>query len=137
MGTGNHGGFGNTLGSQLRYRLGRKVEETERTLDAMLNKVHHAKIVSDKYHIHLKGSGKKIDIVFDPNLPLGVAGKTSSKNPFRIVVGPSAFASEEELANTIAHELNHARSFIKGGAAPEETAYSAGNSLASYIRGER
>ena len=49
----------------------------------------------------------------------------------------AAFVSEEELANTIAHELNHCRSYLKGGDAPEETAYPAGDALASYIRGER
>lgn len=65
------------------------------------------------------------------------AGKTSAKDPYKTMIGPSAFVSEEELANTIAHELNHARSFIKGGTAPESIAYAAGNLLASYIRGER
>lgn len=47
------------------------------------------------------------------------------------------FESEIELANTIAHELNHARSFIKGENAPENKAYNAGDSLAEYIRGGR
>ena len=137
MGAGIHGGFGNTLGWQTRNRLGNKIEATEKTLEMMLNKTFHANTVAEKYHIHLKSSGKKVEIVFDANLPLGVAGKTSSKNPLQIIVGPAAFVSEEELANTIAHELNHARSFIKGGNAPEKTAYLAGNALASYIRGER
>lgn len=36
-----------------------------------------------------------------------------------IELGPSAFVSNEELANTIAHELNHARGFLKGGDAPK------------------
>lgn len=137
MGAGSYGGFANTFGSQLRYRLGYRVDETEKTFEMMLDKVFYAKTIIDKYRIHLKGSGKEISIVFDPDLPFAVAGKTSLKNPYRIVIGPSAFISEEELANTIAHELNHARSFIRGGMAPEKTAYLAGNSLASYIRGER
>ncbi|MGI6032984.1 MAG: hypothetical protein ACOX69_06155 [Coriobacteriales bacterium] len=137
MGAGMHGGFGDTAGSDSRFRIGQEVEETKKTLDMVLSKVFHAKFIANKYHIHLKGSGKKIEIVFDPDLPLGVAGKTSARNPFRIVLGPSAFVSEEELANTIAHELNHARSFIRGDKAPENTAYSAGNALADYIRGER
>ena len=137
MGAGKHGGFGNTVGSKPRYRLGHNVPESEKTLDMMLNKSFHAYAIAVKYRIHLRGSGKQIEVAFDPNLPLGVAGKTSAKNPFKIVLGPAAFISEEELANTIAHELNHARSFIKGGSAPENTAYLAGDSLASYIRGER
>lgn len=57
------------------------------------------------------------------------------ENPYVIELGPGAFLSEVELANTIAHELNHARSFIKGGNAPERTAYRSGNTLAKYIRG--
>ena len=35
--------------------------------------------------------------------------------------------SEKELANTIAHKLNHARSFLRGGNALEETGYPVGN----------
>lgn len=45
--------------------------------------------------------------------------------------------SEVELANTIAHELNHARDFLRGGPAIEPPAYNAGNSLADYILGGR
>lgn len=45
--------------------------------------------------------------------------------------------NEEELANTIAYELNHARSRLKGGSASECTTYNDGNALADYIRGER
>ena len=46
-------------------------------------------------------------------------------------------SSEEELANTIAHELNHARDFLRGGEAIEPPAYDAGNALADFIRGGR
>jgi hypothetical protein len=137
MGTGKHGGFGNTVGNRFRYRQGVAVEGIQKTLEMMLDKVFYANAVASKYHIHLKGSGKEIEIVFNPELPFGVAGKTSASNPLKIIIGPAAFISEEELANTIAHELNHARSFLKGGKAPEKTAYIAGDSLASYIRGER
>lgn len=45
--------------------------------------------------------------------------------------------SEAELANTIAHELNHARDFLRGGSAMEPPDYNAGNSLADYILGGR
>jgi hypothetical protein len=57
--------------------------------------------------------------------------------PNIIELGPKAFFSEAELANTIAHELNHARSYLKGGSAPEETAYASGNTLEDYIRGKK
>lgn len=38
---------------------------------------------------------------------------------------------------TIAHELNHSRSYLKGGHAPETTAYASGNALEKYIKGKR
>jgi len=41
--------------------------------------------------------------------------------------------SEDELANIIAHELNHAKSWLKGGLAPEGPAYEVGNALSDYI----
>ena len=137
MGFGEHGGFGNTAGRSRRYRLGRKVPETDKSFNMMLDKTLYATAIANKYRINLKSSGKKVEIAFDQDLPMGVAGKTSALDPYRIVLGPAAFVSEEELANIIAHELNHVRSFARGGRAPERTAYSAGNALASYIRGER
>ena len=45
--------------------------------------------------------------------------------------------SEAELANTIAHELNHARDFIRGGIAPESSVYRSGDTLSDYINGGR
>ena len=57
--------------------------------------------------------------------------------PNIIELGSKAFVSETELANTIAHELNHARSHLKGGKAPEKTAYLSGNTLEKYIRGKK
>ncbi len=58
-------------------------------------------------------------------------------NPNVIEIGPDALMSETELANTIAHELNHARDFIKGGNATEPSAYNASNALSNYINGGR
>ena len=107
-------------------------------MDMALNPELYANEVANKYGINLKGSGQKITITYNPEL--ASAGRTCADNPTVIEIGPSAFFSEEELANTIAHELNHARSFIKGGNAPEwgdGGAYPAGNALAEYIRGER
>ena len=45
--------------------------------------------------------------------------------------------SEAELVNTIAHELNHARDFIRGGIALEPPAYAAGDAISDYISGGR
>lgn len=133
MGAGKHGGFGNTYGS--RNRIGSPVPPTERTYEMALNPNYYAGVIAKKYNIKLKGSSKKIEIVFNPDLKS--AGKVRKTNPHIIELGPSAFYSEIELANTIAHELNHARDFIKGGNAPEAKAYPAGNALEEYIRGRR
>ena len=67
----------------------------------------------------------------------GIYGKTRKTNPNVIEIGPDALISETELANTIAHELNHARDFIRGGVAPEPPAYNAGYALSDYINGGR
>lgn len=39
-----------------------------------------------------------------------------------------------ELASTIAHELNHACDFLRGGIAPEPSAYNSGDALSDYIK---
>lgn len=133
MGAGFHGGFGNTI----RNRIGVVVDITQKTLEMALSPKLYADTIAKKLNIHLKGSGKEITIIFNPNLPSGVYGRTRKVNPYQIEIGPSALRSEIELANTIAHELNHARSFIKGGNAPERQAYIAGNSLEKYMKGLR
>ena len=125
-------------GSISRNRLGNPVKPMEKTYEMALDPELYANKVAQKFGINLKGSGQKIKIVFNPELK--AAGRTRANNPYVIELGPEAFSSEEELANTIAHELNHARSFICGGDAPEwgdGGAYPAGNALADYIRGER
>lgn len=137
MGAGYHGGFGDTFGNEERNRIGKPVPPTERDYEMALNPVYHASIISKKYGINLKGSGKTISIVYNPNLPAGNPGKTRKSNPYVIELGPSAFYSETELANTIAHELNHARNYIRGGNAPEDPAYKSGDALEDYIRGRR
>lgn len=135
MGAGIHGGFGNTRGNHERYRIGRPVPPTELTFAMVLNKSKYIDAILNKYNIHLKSGKHDIKIEINPNIVQ--AGKVVKSRPDVIVLGPSAFRSETELANTIAHELNHARSYLKGGVAPEETAYPAGDSLEDYIRGKR
>ena len=136
MGAGYHGGFGFTKGYEQRNRLGRPVPPMQKSIEMALNPELHAKAIAQKYRINLKGGGKEITIKYNKDLKPGVYGITRKNNPYVIEVGPSAFVSEHELANTIAHELNHSRSFIKGGTAPEQAAYSSGNRLSKYIGGE-
>lgn len=133
MGAGKHGGFGNTYGS--RNRIGSPVPPTERNYEMALNPHYYATVIASKYNIHLKCGGTKIIIEINPKLTS--AGKVREARPNVIELGPSAFYSEIELANTIAHEVNHARSFMRGGDSPEEKAYPAGNALEDYIRGRR
>ena len=135
MGTGIHGGFGKTRGSCERLRIGYSVPTTEKNLEMALNKDFYVETICKKYNIHLKSGNRVIQIVVNPNLVS--AGRVVKDRPNVIELGPKAFVSEKELANTIAHELNHARSFLKGGNAPERTAYASGDALEDYIRGKR
>ena len=135
MGAGIHGGFGNTCGSQERYRLGRPVPPTPKDLSMALSKDYYVQKICEKYNIHLKSGKTEIKIAINPDLV--PAGRVVKSRPNIIELGPKAFISESELANTIAHELNHARSYLKGGNAPERTAYASGDTLEDYIRGKR
>ena len=119
----------------IRNRIGSPVQPIEKTLDMALDPETYARAVADKFHINLKAGGKPVELVFDDSIVQ--YGRTLKAEPNKILLGKSAFYSDEELANTIAHELNHCRSFARGGDAPEETAYAAGEALAAYIRGER
>lgn len=135
MGAGYHGGFGNTNGGQERYRLGHPVPPTPKDLAMALNKKYYVEKIIEKYNIHLKSGNNTIKIVINPDL--APAGRVVKSRPDIIELGPKAFINETELANTIAHELNHARSYLKGGKAPEKAAHASGDSLEEYIREKR
>ena len=128
---------GSKGGTDVRNRQGRPVLATEKTLDMALNPETYANTIAEKYGINLRGSGQSITIKYNADLRPGIYGRTTAANPYVIEIGSDALVSEEELANTIAHELNHARDFIRGGIAPESSAYSSGNALSDYIMGER
>ena len=124
-------------GTDVRNRQGRPVLATEKTLDMALDPETYANTIAEKYGINLRGSGQSITIKYNADLRPGIYGRTTAANPYVIEIGSDALVSEEELANTIAHELNHARDFIRGGIAPESSAYSSGNALSDYIMGGR
>ena len=129
--------YNNNACTGVRNRKGEPVPATEKTLEMSLDYEYYAYIIAEKYGINLRGSGQNITIKYNPNLRPGIYGRTTAANPNIIEFGSDALRSEIELANTIAHELNHARDFIRGGAAPEPPAYDAGNALADYINGGR
>ena len=108
----------------------------EISYEMRLNPEGYAYAVVDKYGINLRGSGQKITIKFNPEIPRGRFGQIVKTNPNVIQFGPDALMSETELANTIAHKLNHAREYLRGGEA-ETPAYAAGNALADFILGGR
>ena len=135
MGAGYHGGFGNTKGKQERYRVGYPVSPTKKSIEMALNPNIYVKTICEKYSIHLKSG--KMEIKIEINPALAPAGRVVKSRPAIIELGTKAFVSEIELANTIAHELNHARSYLKGGNAPEKTAYYSGDALEKYIRGKK
>ena len=120
-----------------RNRQGQPVPVTEKTLDMALDPETYANAIAEKYGINLRGAGQDITIKYNPNLRLGIYGRTTAATPNVIEIGPDGLVSGAELANTIAHELNHARDFIRGGIAPEPSAYSAGDALEDYINGGR
>lgn len=128
---------GGSIEAGIRYRRGNPVAPTEVTLDMALNKQEHAAAIVKKYGIHLKAGGKPVKIVVVNQRVMGKYGFTRKDVPNTIHLYLNAFDSEVELANTIAHELNHNRSFARGGNAPEEVAYAAGTALSEFIEGVR
>lgn len=122
--------------SDIRFRVDKPVTPIEISYEMRLNPELYIEKVVGKYGINLKGSGQKISIKFNPDYTKG-PGYVSELYPRTIILGSQAMASESELANTIAHELNHWRSWLKGGIAPEPPAYEAGDSLSDYINGGR
>jgi hypothetical protein len=118
-----------------RLRPGLTQPGVARTLENSLNPDAYIDDVVSHYGINLRGSGQSISVQFNPNL--ASAGRVRAASPNLIEVGPNAFASSEEMARTGAHELNHARSFLRGGAAPESTAYGAEGYLSEWMAGLR
>jgi hypothetical protein len=107
----------------------------ERTYEGALNPQSYIDDVVRERGINLRGSGQQIQAVYNPNL--ASAGMSRAATPTVIEVGPLAMSSSDELARTLSHELNHARSWLKGGVAPESTAYAAEDALSAWLAGLR
>ena len=113
----------------------------ERTMEHALNRQMYIDDVVEYYGINLRG----VQAVYDPALGSGTGrlGVTREVEGGRIIrIGPDAFADQPTLANTIAHELSHARDYMRGVHKPhgdmtsmnDGTVYGAGNALEGWIR---
>jgi hypothetical protein len=89
--------------------------------------------VAGHYGINLRG----VTPVFDYSLNVGVKGVTRASEGGWIIRIHPGFQDEADLANTIAHELSHARDYQKGLVAVEPKGYAAGDSLEEWINGLR
>ena len=126
---------------------GNPVSPLEKTLERALNPEKYLNDIAEKYNINLSGSGQKIKIEFDPNLPPGVYGKTREVDGGKIIIiGKDALADEGTAANTIAHELSHARDYLRGNihkphgiesSIGDGSVYGSGNALEDFIKGNR
>ena len=126
---------------------GKPISPLEKTFEHALNPEKYLNDIAEKYNINLSGSGQNIEIKFDPNLPPGVYGKTREVDRGKtIIIGKDALADEGTAANTIAHELSHARDYLRGNihkphgvesSLGDGTVYGAGNALQDFIEGNR
>lgn len=128
------------------YRLGQPAKPLERTFDHALSPQLYVEDVATHYGINLRGSGQKISVLFDETLPPGQFGVTKEIEGGRIIrIGPDALVDQATTANTIAHELSHARDYLRGIHKPHGNAsslgdgsvYGSGNSLQDWINGNR
>lgn len=124
------------MDSRVFFRKGVPVEPSEITYEQALNRDLRIAAVVEKYHINLRGSGKPISVVFDDTIRADY-GLTNPEKPDEIRIGNMAFASEEELARTIAHELVHSRELLKTGQTDENRSYQSDWKLHEYIVGLR
>jgi hypothetical protein len=111
-------------------RLGETVPQLGRTYE---NQDTYLLDVASHYGINLRG----VKPVWDYELQSGVSGLTKRvEGGWTIRIHPG-FVDESDLANTIAHELHHARKFQKGLTSAEPPAYASGDALGEWINGKR
>ncbi len=89
--------------------------------------------VAAHYGVNVRG----VKAVFDYSLNVGVKGVTRQEEGGWIIRISPGFANEADVANTIAHELSHARDYQKGLSSTEGPAYAAGDTLEEWINGYR
>jgi hypothetical protein len=127
-------------------REGKPATQLEKTYEHSLSPQAYIEDVASKYGINLKGKGLGIQLMYDENLGPGKLGVTRASEGGRIIrIGPDALVDQPTTANTIAHELSHARDYLRNYHKPhgsglslaDKTPYGSGNALEAWIRGER
>lgn len=103
----------------------------------------HPQLYIDDIVAHYRMNLRGVKALYDPTLESGKLGVTrASEGGMVIRIGRDAFVDQPTLANTIAHELSHARDYQRGihkphGAASSDgdgSVYGAGNALERWIR---
>ncbi len=111
----------------------------EKTFEHALNPQLYLDDVVKYYGINLRG----VKAVYDPTLEPGKLGVTRANEGGMVIrIGRDAFVDEPTLANTVAHELSHARDYQRGAhkehgdasSMGDGTVYGAGNALERMIR---
>ena len=148
-GGGPGAGGGASPGIQERAKEGVQQPGIEKTWEHFEDKNKYLADIAAKYGINLRGSGQDIRAVYDEDLPVGQEGVTRKEDGGTVIrIGPYGMTSDTQTANTIAHELNHARYFLARGnwdgeehgdamSMGDGTAYGAGNALQDWIEGNR
>ncbi|MEV0991746.1 RHS repeat-associated core domain-containing protein [Streptomyces sp. NPDC049949] len=143
------GSGGRAAAGEERAAVGVRQGDVERTLDNSLDKTTYLKDVAKKNGINLRGSGHDISVIYDPDLGPGLLGVTRASEGGRVIrVGPDGIYDDATAANTIAHELSHARYYSKNGTFEGEihghagsmadgTPYGSGNALQDWMEGKR
>jgi hypothetical protein len=128
------------------YRLGTSAKPLERTYEHALSPQLYTEDVARHYGINLRGSGQGITLLYDETLEVGKLGVTYASEGGRVIrIGPDALIDQATTANTIAHELSHARDYLRGRHKPhgdassvgDRTPYGSGNALQEWIEGTR
>jgi hypothetical protein len=136
-------------GAAERAAEGRTQGGVERTFENSLDKTTYLNDVASKNGINLRGSGQRISLIYDESLPVGQLGVTRASEGGGVIrVERDGTYDDATAANTIAHELSHARYYLRNGTFDGEvhggvdsvadgTPYGSGNALQAWIEGLR
>jgi hypothetical protein len=127
---------------EFRNRISYKQPRMEKNYGHALDPMSYVMDIVKQYGINLRGSGRKITIEFSDKLHAGNPGRVERKRPDVIQIAhPEHFGGDpHEIAKTVAHELHHAREYLKGinlkNAEAEKGARAAEAALDKWLNGE-